>query len=89
MRGSARVWPRRRSAISTKPASGARASSTGCTRTSSQTLTFYRAEEKRGAVPLELKSGVVVHDGFLPYGALRQVEHALCNAHHLRELKAR
>lgn len=56
--------------------------------TSSQTLTFYRAEEKRGAVPLELRSGVVVHDGFLPYGALGQVEHALCNAHHLRELKA-
>ncbi len=56
--------------------------------TSSQTLTFYRAEEKRGAIPLDLKSGVVVHDGFVPYGALRQVEHALCNAHHLRELKA-
>jgi transposase len=56
--------------------------------TSSQTLTFYRAEEKRGAIPLDLKCGVVVHDGFLPYGALRQVEHALCNAHHLRELKA-
>ena len=56
--------------------------------TSSQTLTFYRAEEKRSAIPLDLKSGVVVHDGFVPYGALRQVEHALCNAHHLRELKA-
>jgi len=56
--------------------------------TSSQTLTFYRAEEKRGAIPLELKGGVVVHDGFAPYGGLGQVEHALCNAHHLRELKA-
>jgi transposase len=56
--------------------------------TSSQTLTFYRAEEKRGAIPLELKGGVVVHDGFAPHGGLGQVEHALCNAHHLRELKA-
>ncbi len=34
-----------------------------CT-TSSQTLTFYRAEEKRGAIPLDLKSGVVVQAGF-------------------------
>jgi transposase len=56
--------------------------------TSSQTFTFYRAEEKRGAIPTDLKAGVIVHDGFAPYGALGQVDHALCNAHHLRELKA-
>ena len=56
--------------------------------TSSEALTFYRAEEKRGAIPLDLKGGVVVHDGFVPYRALADVEHALCNAHHLRELKA-
>jgi transposase len=56
--------------------------------TSSRTLTFYRAEEKRGAIPLDLAGGVVVHDGFLPYGGHGEVAHALCNAHHLRELKA-
>jgi transposase len=56
--------------------------------TSSEAFTFYRAEEKRGAIPLDLKGGVIVHDGFVPYGALGQVDHGLCNAHHLRELKA-
>ena len=56
--------------------------------TSSQAFTFYRAEEKRGAIPLDLKGGVVVHDGFVAYGALGDVKHALCNAHHLRELNA-
>src|ERR1700722_18362998 len=35
--------------------------------TSSLTHTFYRAGEKRGAVPEELKGGVVVHDHFRPY----------------------
>jgi Transposase IS66 family len=38
--------------------------------TSSAAFTFYRAEEKRGAIPLDLKGGVIVHDGFAPYGAL-------------------
>jgi len=56
--------------------------------TSSEAFTFYRAEEKRGAIPVDLKGGVIVQDGFVPYGALDDVEHALCNAHHLRELKA-
>ena len=56
--------------------------------TSSAAFTFYRAEEKRGAIPSDLKGGVIVHDGFVPYGALGDVDHALCNAHHLRELKA-
>ncbi len=56
--------------------------------TSNEAFTFYRAEEKRGAIPSDLKGGVIVHDGFVPYGALGQVDHALCNAHHLRELKA-
>jgi transposase len=56
--------------------------------TSSAAFTFYRVEEKRGAIPSDLQGGVIVHDGFAPYGALGQVDHALCNAHHLRELKA-
>lgn len=57
-----------------------------------ETLTLYRACAKRGAMPEGLEGGVVVHDGFKPYrnldGAPRPPAHALCNAHHLRELKA-
>jgi transposase len=56
--------------------------------TSSQSLTFYRVGEARGDIPMGLTGGVVVHDHFRPYGALEQVDHAFCNAHHLRELKA-
>jgi len=55
--------------------------------TSSQAFTFYRADEKRGAIPQDLKGGVVVHDHFLPYRRLDAVEHAFCNAHILRELQ--
>jgi transposase len=56
--------------------------------TSSEAFTFYRAGEARSAIPSELKGGVVVHDHFRPYYRLEGgVAHALCNAHHLRELK--
>ena len=55
--------------------------------TSSLSFTFYRAGEKRGAVPEDLKGGVVVHDHFLPYRRMDAVEHAFCNAHILRELE--
>ena len=55
---------------------------------SSQSLTFYRVSEKRGAVPEDLQGGVVVHDHFKPHYGLTGVAHAYCNAHHLRELKA-
>src|SRR5271168_1154574 len=51
-------------------------------------LTHYRVAEKRGAVPATLTGGIVVHDHFKPYYMLPNVDHALCNAHHLRELKA-
>lgn len=50
-------------------------------------LTHYRVSEKRGAIPA-FEGGVIVHDHFKPYYTLPNVEHALCNAHHLRELKA-
>jgi transposase len=51
-------------------------------------LTSYRVTEKRGEIPENLIGGVIVHDHFKPYYGLRHVAHALCNAHHLRELKA-
>ena len=50
-------------------------------------LTFYRVSPKRGSL-LALVSGIVVHDHWKPYYTLSGVLHALCNAHHLRELKA-
>src|SRR5271165_384922 len=56
--------------------------------TSSLAFTFYRADEKRGAIPEDLQGGVVVHDHFLPYRRLDAVDHAFCNAHILRELQS-
>ncbi|MCP4933187.1 MAG: IS66 family transposase, partial [bacterium] len=50
-------------------------------------LTHYRAEEKRGAMPENMR-GIMVHDHWKPYFKMQNVSHALCNAHHLRELKA-
>ena len=55
---------------------------------STTALTHYRASETRGAVPADLAGGIIVHDHFKPYYALPDLQHALCNAHHLRELKA-
>jgi transposase len=55
---------------------------------STAALTHYRVREKRGAMFDALCGGVIVHDHFKPYFTLAEVEHALCNAHHLRELKA-
>jgi transposase len=46
--------------------------------TSSLAFTFYRAVEKRGAIPEDLHGGVVVHDHFLPYRRLDGVDHAFC-----------
>jgi transposase len=54
---------------------------------STMLLTFYRVATKRGSL-LENLSGIVVHDHWKPYYTLTGVLHALCNAHHLRELKA-
>jgi transposase len=51
-------------------------------------LTHYRVSEKRGTILTTLEGGVIVHDHFKPYFTLKDVAHALCNAHHLRELKA-
>jgi transposase len=56
--------------------------------TSSLSYTFYRAGEKRGAVPEGLQGGVAVHDHFPAYNRLLAVLHAFCNGHILRELEA-
>ena len=50
-------------------------------------LTFYRVSARRGSLLANL-TGIVVHDHWKPYYTLTGVLHALCNAHHLRELKA-
>jgi transposase len=50
-------------------------------------LTFYRVSAKRGSL-LPQVTGIVVHDHWKPYYTMTGVLHALCNAHHLRELKA-
>jgi transposase len=50
-------------------------------------LVFYRISPKRGSL-LEGVTGTVVHDHWQPYDKVQDVLHALCNAHHLRELQA-
>jgi transposase len=52
--------------------------------------TFYRVCAKRGSLLSDIVGvvGVVVHDHWKPYYTMQGVLHALCNAHHLRELKA-
>jgi transposase len=55
---------------------------------STAALTSYRVSARRGDLPKGFRGGVIVHDHFAPYYTLPAVRHALCNAHHLRELKA-
>src|SRR3954470_11562331 len=50
-------------------------------------LTFYRISPRRGSL-LSAVVGIVVHDHWKPYYTMEGVLHALCNAHHLRELQA-
>ncbi len=55
---------------------------------STAAMTHYRVSARRGDIPRDLEGGVIVHDHFKPYYTLDGLAHALCNAHHLRELKA-
>jgi len=59
---------------------------------SDQRFTLYHLDKRRGTVAMDAMgvlanlSGVLVHDGWSPYRKYTEVAHALCNAHHLREL---
>ncbi len=56
---------------------------------STEEETWYRVSQKRKNIEeLSGLMGVVIHDHYSPYYQLSEVEHGLCNAHHLRELKA-
>jgi hypothetical protein len=61
---------------------------------STETLTLLCAHRKRGveamrdAGVLPVFRGVAVHDGWAPYRNFEEALHALCGAHHLRELTA-
>ena len=55
---------------------------------SNEGATVFRSREKRGEVP-QKTTGIAVHDHFkIYYAPLPLAKHALCSAHHLRELKA-
>lgn len=50
-------------------------------------LSHFRVSSRRGDL-LTGVCGLVVHDHWGPYFTIEGVQHALCNAHHLRELQA-
>jgi transposase len=54
---------------------------------SNGTMTHYSPKAKRGDIPTGVQN-TVVHDHFKPYLKMDGVDHAFCNAHHLRELKS-
>ena len=54
---------------------------------SNAACTHYRYSEKRGSL-LENVIRIAVHDDWKPYLSMAGVEHAMCHAHHLRELNA-
>lgn len=59
----------------------------------SQQLSYYTVHQKRGDEAmldigvLPTSTGWAVHDGLKGYFGFKTVRHALCNAHHLRELQ--
>ena len=61
---------------------------------STEALTFYALHDRRGTEGIDHAGvlpnfrGIAVHDGWPQYRAYTSAIHALCNAHHLRELLA-
>src|SRR3990172_2116653 len=59
---------------------------------STETITHLELHDKRGKLAhqaigiLPPRTGKVMHDGYRSYDQYPDAEHALCNAHHLREL---
>lgn len=59
---------------------------------SSEHATFFGIHAKRGKEAIDAFDilpkfqGIAVHDHWFPYFTYNQVQHGLCNAHHLREL---
>lgn len=53
----------------------------------SPAMSHFRMGSGRGDL-LSGVSGIAVHDNWASYGRMEGVEHALCNAHHMRELQA-
>jgi transposase len=59
---------------------------------SSERLTLYTVHAKRGCDGIDAAGvlpgfeGIAVHDGWAPYRVYENARHALCGAHHLREL---
>jgi transposase len=59
---------------------------------STETITHLEMHDKRGRLAHEAigilpkRTGWVMHDGYRSYDQYPEAQHALCNAHHLREL---
>jgi transposase len=61
--------------------------------TSSKSAALFQMSPKRGKEGMDVAGilqryrGIIVHDHWQPYFQYKEAKHALCNAHHLRELK--